>query len=293
MKTTRFLLMGVLAVLFLFLRVPETPAAPRAAVPDAPAEVRNIILDFHATEYNPKLAAVIEYFFDRVMRPEDMVAIITPVKSYGFSRNTLQSSATEQLVDAVVAILKRDLSAAGSGYQDIYNEMIREIRNIKAGQDVTTELDRYRQNQINLDNVRLGGVPRLAKLAESFQSGEQNVIVIQLYQQEFIPVPDSQTIDSLRGNRDYQTMIGELFEIRKMDYPKGMEGIVEAFVRAKIRFHFIYIPKDVRNAPDVLMKEYVADLYGLYSALAEATGGRIETSATPEAAFRKIVDALE
>ncbi|MHB8094091.1 MAG: hypothetical protein ACYDH0_04040 [Candidatus Aminicenantales bacterium] len=253
MKKSVFPAPVVLAILFLFLRVPEAPAAARAAVPDAPAGVRNIILDFQATDYNPKLAAVIRYFFERVMRPEDMVAIVTPVKSYGFSRNTLQSSTPDQLVDAVVAILKRDLSSAGSGYQDIYNEMIRELRNIKAGQDVKTELNRYRQNQINLDTIRLGGLSKFAKLAESYRDGNQNVICIQFYQQEFIPVPDSQTIDSLRGDRDFQTQIGELFEIRKMDDPKGMDGIVAAFVQAKIRFHFIYIPRDVRNAPDILM----------------------------------------
>jgi hypothetical protein len=293
MKKTAFPVMVILAILFLFLRVPEAPAAVRAAVPDAPAGVRNIILDFQATEYNPKLAAVIRYFFEHVMRPDDMVAIVTPVKSYGFSRNTLQSSTPEQLVDAVVAILKRDLSSAGSGYQDIYNEMIRELRNVKAGQDAKTELERYRQNQINLDTIRLSGLTKFAKLAESFQDGKQNVVFIQFYQQEFIPVPDTQTIDSLRGDRDFQTMIGELFEIRKMDNPKGMEGIVDAFVRAKIQFHFIYIPRDVRNVPDILMKEYVADLYGFYSALADATGGKSETSATPEAAFRKVVDALD
>jgi len=294
MKKTAFSALIVPAILFLFLGVPEAPAAiPAAAPAEASAGVRNIILDFQATDYNPKLAAVIGYFFERVMRPEDMVAIVTPVKSYGFSRSTLQSSTPEQLMDAVVAILKRDLSAAGAAYQDVYNEMIREIRNIRAGQDVKTELNRYRQNQINLDTIRLSGLPKFMKLAESYRDGSQNVVCIQFYQQEFIPVPDSQTIDGLRGNRDYQTTIGELFEIRKMDNPKGMNEIVDAFVRAKIRFHFIYVPREVRNTPDVLMKEYVADLYNLYSALAEATGGKVETSATPEAAFRKIADALD
>jgi len=62
-------------------------------------EGHNYIFIFSATKYDANIADAVEYIFKKMVKPEDRVALFTPVKSYNYSPKTLASQSAEKLIN--------------------------------------------------------------------------------------------------------------------------------------------------------------------------------------------------
>lgn len=287
MKKTVFSM--CLVIFFIFLLSPFVQAE----------EGRTFFLLFQVTDYNSKIGDAIDFFFEKALMPADQLAVITPVKQYGFNQQTLQSKTKEQLAGAVKTVLKRDTAVGAANYRAIFDQMKTIILNIRNGveqtaglmssgeTDIKSDLVNYRQLLENMDKIRMVKEPLLLKLAEVArqQTGQKKLFVF--YDKEYIPIPNRETMDNLRQNRALSFDATELFEASEAEAPINVETVGKAFTDAAVTFNFIYINKQVSRDRRFLMKDQSQNVYSCLSKLAKVTGGIVETTSKPEIAFRK------
>lgn len=89
----------------------------------SPLLPRVLILEFRAYQYDQKLGQMIEQLFRPPFSPSDTISIVTPVKPNGFSEQTLRDCSVDQLINAGLTMLKRDISSTGQNQIDIFQEM--------------------------------------------------------------------------------------------------------------------------------------------------------------------------
>lgn len=252
---------------------------------------RNLIVHFQAREYTSKVADVVEYLFRDMLLPGDQVFLVTPVKIYGFSEQTMKKYTLEELINAVNTVLKRDLSSSATSYLVIIEEMTRLIREMMAAGDMKNLLIQYRQQLSSLEAYRKIDESLFEKIAEEFGKQEGPHHVFLFYEQEFVPTPDSDLMEDIRRNPNLMFDAVELFESEKKDSPAGLAGVQHAFQEAGIRLHFIYLKKNLRPQRRIGLREHSVDMFQVYQNLAKATDGIMETTSLPTAALRRAAES--
>jgi hypothetical protein len=255
---------------------------------------------FQSTEYNSKIADAVDFFFHKVLQTGDQLAIVTPVKQYGFNQQTLQSKTKEQLATAVKTVLKRDTAVGAANYRAIVDQMKTIVLNIRSGvdrtagamsrgeTDIKSDLVNYRQLLENLDKIRMVKESLLLKLAQiaNQQKGQKQLFVF--YDKEIIPIPTRETMDNLRQSRTLGFDATEVFEADEAEEPIVTEKVGQAFATASVIFNLVYINKQIPRDRRFQMKDHSQDMYSCLSKLAELTGGMVETTAKPEIAFKNL-----
>jgi hypothetical protein len=271
---------------------------PNGSNPKEAGEPKNYVLFFEVLNYTRELGDAVTFFFDHVLAPDDQLIIYTPARVYGFSKDTLAKSKRE-LSESMKEKLRGDTAACSSDYKTILHEMKNQADAIEGGQTASADgrmgikssLTMYRQDMENLLALRRVNEPLLLKIVEMFknQPGENHMVMI--YEAEFRPIPNKETLSRLRAIPDLAFIVAELFASDDQKSPLDAPKFIDLLTEANISLHFLYIkPKDRSSVQD--FKEHSGDMYDVFSQIAKATGGIVETTANPHAALKLLTQTI-
>lgn len=259
---------------------------------------RNFVLFFEVLDYTRELGDAVTFFFNQVLEPDDQLIIYSPARAYGFSKSTLARPKRE-LGAAMQEKLRGDISACGSSYKIIINDMKVQVRDIEnnvlgisdAPINLKDSLTIYRQNIDNLLTLRKVNESLLMQIANMFKTQQGKNHMVMIYQAEFRPIPNKETLSRLRAIPVISFEVAELFSSDSQKPPLDTENFMDIFTKVPLTLHFLYIkPKDTSSVQD--FKEHSADMYDVFTKIAKATGGIVETTANPEAALKSLVQAI-
>lgn len=266
--------------------------------PQAGSMPRNFVLLFDILNYTREMGDAVTYFFNQVLAPNDQLIIYTPARAYGFSKNTL-SKPRGELIATMKEKLRGDSAACSSNYTIILNEMKDLAGAIEGGQTagvdaqagIKNSLNMYRQDMENLRTLRQVNESLLMKIVDMFKTQQGKNHLVMLYEAEFRPIPNKETLSRLRAIPEIAFIVAELFASDDQKSPLDAEKFIDIFGAGKVTLHFLYIkPKDKSLVQD--FKEHSADMYDVFTKIAKATGGIVETTANPEAALKSLVKAV-
>ncbi|MCX6575240.1 MAG: hypothetical protein NTV82_02475 [Candidatus Aminicenantes bacterium] len=266
--------------------------------PQAGSMPRNFVLIFDILNYTREMGDAVTYIFNQVLGPNDQLIIYTPARAYGFSKNTLNKPKGE-LIATMKEKLRGDSAACSSNYSIILNEMKGLARNIEGGQTtgadaqagIKNSLTLYRQEMENLRTLRQVNEPLLMKIVDMFKTQQGQNHLVMLYEAEFRPIPNRETLSRLRAMPEIAFIVAELFASDDQKSPLDAGKFIDIFGEGKVTLHFLYIkPRDKSTVQD--FKEHSADMYDVFTKIAKATGGIVETTASPEAALKSLVKAI-
>jgi len=254
---------------------------------------RVIVLEFRGYEYDQKLGQVVEHLFRRPYSPFDTISLVTPVKVYGFFSESLRDRTPEELINAGSTILKRDLSVTGKTENEIIQELTRLVLDLQQGSSAKETLMQYQQNLESLKNLRKFSADTLLVAAGRFSEVRALKHYVIIYQQEFLPIPNSQMMDTLLANQSIMFQASELFRSISSDESIALGPLIEELKNSGIVVDFIYFKTTPRPRPDIQLRELSTDMFDIYSKMAYATGGLVSSSATPSAQLKKILESTE
>ena len=269
------------------------PSAPRAG-----SMPRNFVILFDILNYTREVGDAVTFFYTQLLAPDDQLIIYTPARAYGFSKNTL-AKPKKELSEAMKERLRGDTAACSTSYKIIINEMKNQVSALEGGQTssadalagVKNSLTMYRQDMENLRTLRQVNEPLLMKIVDIFKAQQGQNHMVMLYEAEFRPIPSKDTLSRLRANPEIAFIVAELFSSDDQKMPFDPQKFIDILKEAKVSLHFLYIkPKDKSSVQD--FKEHSADMYDVFSQIAKATGGIVETTASPEAALKSLFKVL-
>lgn len=264
------------------------------------------ILIFQLTDYNPKIGDTVEYIFKNMIKPQDQLIIITPVKPYTFSQKTRESQTQEQLIKLTQNVLKRDIVTGTANYHEILNRMTQLVLDIGDGvgstpsaglpgggpgppdtSDIKTQLVTYRQLRGEMKNLRKLNEKLFIRFSEIFKKG----IIYVVYQKELQVIPDRDVMEALRNNQAIRFDAMEVFLQENTDEFLDVTKLGKVLSDAAITLHFVYIKSKEKRRQGTEIKEFSNDVFNSFSKLAKTTGGIVVTTSKPEAAIKKTNEA--
>lgn len=255
---------------------------------------RNIMLVFDIKDYNNEIKKTINFFFNKTLRQNDQLIIMTPAnKLYSFSRKTLSSS-RDKISKKIKNLLKKDTSVSLSDYRTIFLQMIDTVKEIGSGEprNVKNLLVSYENNRKELVMLRKINEGLLLKFADIFKrskkiTGDTKNYIFLFFQKELRPIPDRNTMNKLRDNMDVAFKAAEIFlndnSLLKMDIKK----IISEFNKGGVNFNFIYINPKIHKSREYQLVENSGDIYDAMSRIAKGTHGITETTSTPQILFKE------
>ncbi len=266
-----------------------------------PAMNRNFILLYNINEYNSKIADSVDYFFEEVLKKGDQLILLTPLKPYTFSQQTLKAKSTGELITAAKTVLKRDVPVGASNYLNVVEQMKQVVTELKmgvdgdsmsmggtSGTDVKSLLIQYRQMLENMRQARKLNDGLLLKLADIFKTQPGQTHLVVFYNQELRPIPVRSTMSNLQKNKDLKFDAMDVFESDESKETMDMKMVGETLVNSGICAHFLYLTKPSSRDRRFVMKDNSQDVYNMLSKIADITGGVLETTARPEAALKRV-----
>ncbi len=259
----------------------------------SPILPRVIILEFKAYDFHQRMGEVVENLFRRPYNPSDAISLVTPVNIYSFSSNDLRNKTPDELIKAGLTILKRDVSVSGRTENEIIDELTRLILDLQQGSSAKETLTQYQQNLESLKSFRKFNPQTISLAAVRFAELQAIKKYIVVYQQEFLPIPNDQTMDQLLANQGIMFQASELFRSIPSDISVVVDSTIEDLKQASMSMNLIYFKAGPKRRPDIKMRELSVDMFDIYAKLAQATGGLVEASASPAAQLKKILEQTE
>ena len=269
---------------------------------------RNYFLLFQITEYNPKLAEAIDFLFQQAIRPGDNVIIQTPRQNYALSAQALASKPRNELAEEMNNLLKKDIKIGTGQYNSLLNDLKRMAREISglghmeveesdsitASSGLEFMLQRYKETVSQMEQQRLIDEKKILGFAGQLRNieGQKNVFFV--YQREFRPEIQQSVVNrmvaSYQDRPDILASIQELFMLYSRDVSLNPDRIKKAFSDAGISLYFIFMNKEPQNAAGITMQEQSEDVFNVFSQVAQATGGTVDTSQNPAAGFQHALE---
>lgn len=261
---------------------------------------RSFYFLFHLTDYHPKITEGFDFFFSNVYKPDDYIAVITPLKYYELSQDAVRSNPKEKVVDFIQGVVRRDTQNASQQYNAILNEQIRIAKSFSrnrsgtwAGQnfigDLDSKLNGYREGQQKLENMLALEEKYILDFATQLkmQDGQKNVFLF--YQKEYRPEPRPQDVTQLiLANQERMDIIGlikDCFQSSKTRTSLNAESLIKAFADSSILFNVIFVGKRPDNTSGIYIRDQYEDVMNVFSDVVEVTGGVIDSSHNPVNAF--------
>ena len=289
----KIFLLGLLIAMFL----PVFTVGGYAAAGEETAGRCNYILIFQAAEYDSKMGDAVDFFFKKILKPEDHLSIITPGNPYNFSPQTRQAYPAEKLVTRTQEVLKRDINVGVANYQQILDgmrQLVREISGgtdpasgITIGSDIKSNLIQYRQLLDNMRSLRKLNENLFMQLAGLFKKETGKNYLFIFYQEELRVIPNRNALQNLKQSYLYKADAVELFEAENSEEFLDVEKVGMALKDAAVTLNFLYLDKDDKRREGIEVKEFSGDVYNVLSKLATATGGFVEATSKPEAVLKK------
>ncbi len=249
----------------------------------APKVSRNFVLVFESTEYVPKTADAIDYFFQNVMESGDTLLVTTPAKSYTFNKRSFGRYSREEIASQLKNKLRKDTLIANRKFKSLLKEY-ESLLQVPFEQDLHKEtlkgILRQLRDHIYLSEKKLSDFSDYLKTME----GQKHVFIF--YQKEVIPsLPDADPFEIMDLQKDVTFDAGK---------------IKRAFSDSSISVNFIFITKtpelfdmSMEPARDIDKIDQSAQIYNAFRDIAVATGGIVDSSANAESSFQKAVNASE
>jgi hypothetical protein len=279
----------------------------------APTVERSYTLLFQAVDWDPKLAEVVDYLFDAVLKPGDAMTLVTPFKPYRLQPDALALKSKDELAKGMQDVLRKDITRGSGEYRDLINDLKRLTKAISGSTDAFDEdlamdptmdaqggfglemqIDRYRSTLMKLDGIRLVDENKLVAFAESLRAAPGQKTVVLFYQREYRPEISAGTMNRLMAlyqeNFDILQNLMELFQFYKRETQFDGERVKRAFADAGIDFHFVFMEKKSQRVFGATMREQSEDIYPGFVGVAKATGGTAESSQNPAASFKRAAD---
>lgn len=271
----------------------------------SPSLRRNYFLLFQMTDYNPKLAEAINLLFQQAIRPGDNVIIHTPRQNYALSAQALASKPKNVLAKEMNDLLKKDIKIGAGQYNGLLNDLKRMARDISGTSNMEVEdsdaltassgiefmLERYKETVSQMEQQRLIDEKKILGFAGQLKNVEGQKNVFFIYQREFRPEIQTGVIQRMvaayQDQPNVLASIQDLFMLYSRDVSLNPDRIKKAFSDAGIHLYFIFMNKEPQNAAGITMREQSEDVFKVFSQVAVATGGTVDTSQNPAAGFEQ------
>jgi len=278
----------------------------------SPQTARHYFLLFQIIEYNPKLEASIDYFFKNVLLPQDTLTLMTPQKNYHLSSEALQKKKREDISKEMLKLLRKDTKISSSAYRSSMNSLRGLVSAISGGNsmsiDSNSDLDesgsslgmllrRYRNNLNKLEGLRIVDQNVFIQFATKVKPMPGQKHVYFFYEREFRPELSTTVVNNLvanyQGEPNVLADIQDLFQFYQRHERINSEKIYQAFTDASICFNFLFVDRQERNTTNITMREQSEDFFSTFRMAALATGGVVDSSRNPSAAFQTALKAAE
>lgn len=291
--------------------------------PFKPETARNFFLLFEISEYVPKLDDALAYFVNRVLAPGDTIVLVTPLRTYRMLSEAIAAKRKEDLLAQFQGILRRDASLGASGFRSLVQELERLARALSQsiagnpavstpetplrmdgftspeneGRTIDDLLQRYTTLLNQLDDLRALDPQTVVDFARYLRGVEGQKSVFLFYQREFIPKIEPkilyQYMELYSDRPDLQQRILDLFEFYKRELTFDPEIIKRAFADSAVSVHFLFLTPPPADIPGVRLEEQSDDIYSVFREIARASGGFVESSASPLELMRSAVEAAD
>ncbi|MBN2246133.1 MAG: VWA domain-containing protein [Candidatus Aminicenantes bacterium] len=274
-----------------------------------PVTERHFYFIFQILDYNPKLNEAMQYFFENLFRSGDTVTVITPVKNYILSPEAAKNKPTEKLVSDMVNVIRRDTKLGSLDYNNMLKDLKMMVRSISGSvtglSGTSTEMEsdvaaglsslqfvlpRYRETLQKMEELRVVDEKRFLLFAQGLKRMLGQKYVYFFYQREFRPELQARVLNSLMSmNQDDSNVLSqlqELFQFYHRDINLNTERLTKAFADSSLNFNFIFMNKEPEHISGVDMREQSEDVFKVFSDVSEATGGVVDNSQNPAAAFK-------
>jgi hypothetical protein len=287
---TRRIVLLLLAV----LAAAASPARPAPAANSAPA--RNLVVCFEFLDNANGVEEAVAYLFKHMLGPGDQLIILSPRRSYSFSRDTL-AQPRAALIAMMQEKLRGDIARTSQNYKQVIGDLDAAAREIEelayptgtvdTNKDMNELFILYRQALTNLNQLRQVNEAALRRLAGVFSghTGENHIIV--LFEREFRPIPRREALNVLADTPRFAFQSNELFSTGNMKELFAVAPLAADFKRVPLAQHFIYITSKNTSATGSLF-ENSGDIYAAFSKLAHATGGICRTITEPVAGLEAV-----
>ncbi|MBD3414502.1 MAG: VWA domain-containing protein [Candidatus Aminicenantes bacterium] len=267
---------------------------------------RTFYLLFQLTEYNPKIADSIEYFFSDVITENDSLEIMTPMKNYTLTNQALQSMPREKLAEEMIKIVRKDTQTGSSQYKSLMRDLRRIVSSLSGSssrsgfefeEDSSIDsfgieflLPRYRETLSQIEQLRLVNQTNFLEFARQLKNKTGQKFVYFIYEREFRPEIQPRIIQELTSMlQDKPHILGNLQDLMAVysREPKlDTQKIMRAYSDAGIYFNFLFIDKKPSHYSGIQMHEQSEDVFNSFSKTAKATGGDVYTTQNPLVSFK-------
>jgi len=285
-----------------------------------PQTSRQFYLWFQISEYMPRIRDAIEYFFENVFIPGDNLVVITTVNAYNLNSRAIELKTKEEITDQLAKIIRKDATTGNLGYRAAIRDLqeIVKIIETKAGDtgesasledDISSDFSAFNVGSLeevvqmystiveNLEDLTKMDQQKLLDFAEYLKNKDGQKHIFLFYEREFLPQIDPNTMDKFmtqyQGNPAMQLTMSTLFQSYRRDVTIDVDKLKQSFADASLSIHFLYLKKMGSHLPGLKMLERSEDVYNAFRQMSQATGGITESSANPNWAFQKAVDAFE
>ncbi len=279
-----------------------------------PNTARRFYMLFQFLEYNPQINAAFDHFFQNVIRPNDTLTIMTPMKRYDLSREALQSQPPEKLSRDLQTVVRKDTKIGAGDYNSLMNDLKKIVRSISSqtggvggmgggteasdtgsGFGIEFQLPRYKETLTRLDELRLVNEQKFLAFAGQMKRLDAQKVVFFFYQREFRPEIEGRILNLLMSQYQDQpnimSAVQDLFTLYSRDTAMDVERLSQAFADSATMFNFIFMNKEPDNVRGISMREQSEDVFNTFMEVAAATGGIVDNAQNPEAGFRSAAKA--
>ena len=282
--------------------------------PFAPVVGRHFYLLFQSVDYDSKFGEAVDHLFKNILRPGDTMTLMTPMKVYSLNEEALVKKPAESLSKEMQQILRKDIQRGGGDYRDIIKDLRRLVRSIGGDSGVPNpdmegdafaggafglemQIDRYKQNLMKLENIRLVDENKMLGFASSLRTLPGQKIVFFFYQREFRPEISPQAMNQMMSMYQDQPNIlsdlQDLFSYYRREAPFNSRRVAQAFSDAGLSLNFIFMNKEAQYIFGATMREQSEDIFSIFSDIARTTGGLSDMSQNPATSFKSTSQAFE
>jgi hypothetical protein len=205
-------------------------------------------------------------------------------------------------------LLKKDVKIGTGQYNSLLNDLKRMVRDISGLGHMEVEdsdsltsasgleflLSRYKETVSQMEQQRLIDERKILGFASQVRNVEGQKNVFFVYQREFRPEIQQSVVNrmiaSYQDRPDILASVQDLFMLYTRDVSLNPDRIKKAFSDAGISLYFIFMNKEPQNAAGITMQEQSEDVFNVFSQVAQATGGTVDTSQNPAAGFQHALE---
>ncbi len=272
---------------------------------------RIFYLIFQMTDYNPRLAETIDYLFEHVLLPDDSLSIVTPLHNYNLSPDARKRLSQEKISKELIGLIRKDTITGGANYRNKLRDLKRMARSLSGTSNlsfdnetsadsqmgISIQLERYMQTLEELENLRKTDVKFFLSLASNLkrQAGQKHIFYF--YQREFTPQIPARVLNNMmtlyQDKPNVQSRLQDLFGSYHRNISVKVEPIKHAFADSSMLFNFIFMNKRPENTSGIEMQEQSEDIFKILTEAAKSTGGIVDNSQNPLAAFKNVTKLTE